>query len=286
MRDNITSPRVEIMKRKRKLYKIRLSILFFVLFVALIYTLSYFSSHEKITLQNVVIEGTSVVSAKDLESRVQLGISGKYLYLFSKSNSFIYPRKYLESDLIKQFPRIEKITISRDNLRTLNIKVTERSGSYLYCGSKVPEMQTDVGENCYFLNENGYIFDKAPYFSGNIYFKYYSNTSESNLLGSQIFSTDRFHLLNRFVEGVSGIGFKPIYMVIMEDGDHNLYLDHEKSLSTPKIMFKADNDLHIILENLALAMKKPEFANEINSKYATLSYIDLRFDNKVVYKFQ
>jgi hypothetical protein len=43
--------------------------------------------------------------------------------------------------------------------------------------------------------------------------------------------------------------------------------------------------LDIILDNLSVSMGKPEFANDIHSKYDTLLYIDLRFDNKVLYKF-
>ena len=54
----------------------------------------------------------------------------------------------------------------------------------------------------------------------------------------------------------------------------------------PKIIFKEDNDLGVILDNFATAMGEKEFANEINSKYDTLLYIDLRFKNKVLYKFE
>ena len=49
---------------------------------------------------------------------------------------------------------------------------------------------------------------------------------------------------------------------------------------------KTDDDLTIMLENLSSAMSKSEFADEIKERYDTLSYIDLRFDNKVIYKFE
>jgi hypothetical protein len=71
-----------------------------------------------------------------------------------------------------------------------------------------------------------------------------------------------------------------------KDGINSLYMDHGVNDTLPKILFKNDADLENILENLSLAMKKSEFASEINSKYNKLLYIDLRFKNKVLYKFQ
>lgn len=289
MRDTITSPRVEIMKRKRRAYKVRLSILLFILLTSIIFALAYFSFHVRVTLQNVAVSGTRVINMTDVETRVREDFSGKYLRLFSKANSFIYPHNYIYNDLLKQFPRIKELSVYRDNLTTLHIGITERAGSYLYCGKVVPEVQTDIGENCYFINDDGYIFDKAPYFSGNVYFKYYmSVTSNDNsaLLGSQVIDKERFHALTRFKEGIEYLGFKPIYLVIEEDGAHTMYLNRDKSTTIPKIIFRKDDDLVTILDNLNTAMSKKEFANEINSKYSTLLYIDLRFNNKVVYKFQ
>ena len=46
------------------------------------------------------------------------------------------------------------------------------------------------------------------------------------------------------------------------------------------------DDFDMILDNLSISMKKKEFAEEINTKYNTLLYIDLRFKNKVLYKFK
>ena len=71
-----------------------------------------------------------------------------------------------------------------------------------------------------------------------------------------------------------------------EDGTNSLYLYNDSSQVAPKIIFKNDNDLENILSNLVTAMNKSEFANEVNSKYSILQYIDLRFKSKVLYKFQ
>ncbi|MDE2030895.1 MAG: hypothetical protein KGI58_01380 [Patescibacteria group bacterium] len=287
MKDILTSPRMEDLKRSRRKRRLRMVILIFILLITVVYALAFFSSNPKITLNKIIVTGTRIISDTKVESDTRQVISGKYLHLFARDNSLIYPKTNIYSTLIKDFPRIKTLTINRSGWNTLTIDITERLGSYLYCGSQIPTVESNIGENCYFVNNDGYIFDKAPYFSGNVYFKYYAplGAGEANPLGQQLLTPDRFHKIARFIDGVIAVGFKPTYLVIGNDDDY-LYLDHKSTDTSPQIIFNNENDLDQILNNLSLAMTKPEFANVINSKYTTLLYIDLRFKNKVLYKFQ
>lgn len=287
MKDILTSPRIEDMKRKRRAKRLRMTILLCILFIDIIYALGYFSSNRKITINNIVVTGTRIVNAPDVEEVAINDMSGKYLHLFHKSNSFIYPKNKIYLDLVSTFPRIGTLSIYRDNLNTLHIDISERSGTSLYCGAHVPEIESEIGENCYFINNDGYIFDKAPYFSGNVYFKYYTPIGNlDNPMGQQVLPQDLFHNYMRFIDGIELLKFKPTYLVINSEGDSSLYLDHLMTSTSPKILFKTDSDLDDILNNLSLSMNTESFASEINSKYTTLLYIDMRFKNKVLYKFQ
>ncbi len=288
MKDILTSPRMLDMKRKRRVRVVRLSILLILLILSVVYALGYFSSNSHITINTIVVTGTRIINPPDVEATVRSQLSGKYVYLFARSNSLIYPKSQIYKNLLAQYPRIEKLTMYRDSIHTLHITIAERSGSSLYCGKTIPEVTSDVGENCYFVNNDGYIFDTAPYFSGNIYFKYYGPLSVNtrNPMGTQMLTPDLFHKYVRFIDGVTVLGFKPISLVISENGTDSLYLSPVSNKTSPVIVFKNDNNLEDILTNLTLSMHKPEFANEINSKYTTLLYIDLRFKNKVLYKFQ
>ncbi len=285
MKDIPTSPRIALIKHNRQVRRVRLLVLFTVLFIVVIGFLSYFSSNPRVTISKIVISGNSIVDGSKLESNIKEKISGKYWKLFSRANFLIYPRSTIYSSLQKEFPRIEKLSIKLEGFNTLKVDIRERAGSYLYCGESVPEKKEDIGENCYFVNNDGYIFDRAPYFSGNIYFKFYKkiDTGKSPL-GLQMLSPERFHEVMRLIDGVSSLGFKPYDLVLSQDGIHSIYLESKNN--NPKIIFKEDNDLSVILDNFVTAMNQKEFAKEINSKYDTLSYIDLRFNNKVLYKFQ
>jgi hypothetical protein len=287
MRDIPVPQRVIDIKRKRRIRRLRLFVLSIFLFLLIIGGSSYFSFHKNITINQILVSGTSIIDPIDVVAEVEKELDGRYLYFYNKANSFIYPKKQIYNNLILTFPRIEELLIVRENPNTLNINVKERLGSYLYCGSVIPSLLSEIGENCYFVNNDGYIFDRAPYFSGSVYFKFYIQIKdEANPLSQNVIEQNRFHELVRFIDGVTSLGFKPVYLLISLDGTHSLYLNHNLGDTSPVIVFRDDNDLENILSNFSTAMKKQEFANEINSKYSTLLYIDLRFKSKVLYKFQ
>lgn len=287
MKDILTSPRMESLKRKRKIRRRRITILCLILAVVCIGGIAYVSGNSRVTIHSVRVTGTRIINASDIEWSVKDAIAGKYLHLFSKSNILIYPHDSVYEKLLSDFPRISKLSINREGLNTLSITIAERSGSYLYCGARIPEIQSEIGENCYFINNDGYVFDKAPYFSGTVYFKYYIPLPDGvdTPLGAQVLPPEKFHALARFIDRVIALGFKPTYLV-MNSGDNVLYLDHGDADTSPVIMFENEDNLDKILENLSLSMSKSEFADDIHSKYTSLLYIDLRFNNKVLYKFQ
>lgn len=286
MRDIPTSPRIVEIRRKRRARKIWIAIVFLLLFFLVIIGLSFLSSNKKMQIDNITVEGNHIIDIEEIQNEIYKNISGRYIHLFSRNNSLIYPHKRVYNNLLLNFPRIESLSIKRENFKTLHINIIERIGTFLYCGADVPVNKEDVGENCYFINNDGLIFDQAPYFSGNIYFKYYVKLSdEANPLGRQMISSEDFHKITRFIDSIESLGLKPIYIYIGQDGTNSLYLEHQENNTLPKILFKNDANLEVLQDNFSLAMQKKEFADEIHSKYNTLLYIDLRFKNKVLYKF-
>ena len=286
--DILTSPRVIELRRKKRRTKISRIVLAVVFFMVLIIGLSYLSQYRKITISQIEVAGNHIISQDEIKKVVDQDLSGKYLHLFARNNFLIYPKKIIHRDLIASFPRLDKLTISLENLKTIKINLSEHSGAFLWCGDKIPENQEQIGENCFFVNNDGYIFDKAPYFSGNLYFKFYLpvDSSSSSALGKQMMPKDDFIALVKFIDAVNVLDLKPVSFVLNSDGTKEIYLAHSEGATVPKIIFNKKNDLEKIANNLSLAIKKPEFADEIKNKYNTLLYIDLRFDNKVLYKFE
>ena len=153
------------------------------------------------------------------------------------------------------------------------------------------------------MDENGYIFDEAPYFSGEVYFKFYglpaqagvpdvgipqsgSPASGTSPLGSY-YSKQNFQQLLSFKDGLVTFGLKPVALYITNDGEIEFILSGGTAATLgPEIILNNDSDFQKVAENLETALTTEPLQTEFKNKYSVLQYIDLRFGNKVYYKFQ
>ena len=174
------------------------------------------------------------------------------------------------------------------NRRILEIAVTERSGKYIWCGETFNLESKPQIEKCYFLDDEGYIFDEAPYFSGEVYFKFYGYVKLADGLptGSYFFK-ENFKNVILFKQMLEDTDLEPVAFYMQENGDVKMLLSKENKLATsPEIRFKTNADLEKVAENLKVALDTEPLKSEFKNKYSLLLYIDLRFENKVYYKFR
>ncbi|MHB1316709.1 MAG: cell division protein FtsQ/DivIB [Minisyncoccota bacterium] len=262
-------------KEKRKKYLIKLSIFFFVLLF--VFGLSiYLSRLKSIQIDTVSVSGATIISPEILEGEVKGLITDKYFWLFPKTNVFIYPQKNIEQSLLKKFPRIQSISSSILDNHIISVNVTEREPFALWCDT-VPTSSTV--SQCYFLDKNGFVFDHAPQFSGNAYFKYYGFLPYEAPVGSYyISSTTRFHELSDFVESVKKLDITPLYIIAKDQDDFELFI-----FGGGKILINTQESFAKLSERLSALLKTQNLVPRKGGELL-VEYIDLRFGNKMFYK--
>src|SRR3989344_1401714 len=283
-RSVLDSPRLlELKKKKRKIFTRKIFFLVFLLILILI-GLSFLSKWEKLNINSIQSSGNKVIETDMIEEIVKEKISGNYLYFFPKTNFIIYPQREIETELKDKFKRIKDISVNDKNIKTLNISLTERTALYTYCGNILPELNDN---KCYFVDDSGYIFDEAPYFSGGVYLKLYGtvNLDEGDPFGSYFFPVN-FGKLILFKETLEKAGIKPAAFYIQDSGDIKMFLYSSISQMGPEIIFKTDSDFEQLAENLQTVLTTEPLQSDLKNKYSSLLYIDLRFGNKVYYKFK
>jgi len=83
------------------------------------------------------------------------------------------------------------------------------------------------------------------------------------------------------------MGLKPYAFYVRDDGDIELYLQSNVALkNSPKIIFKSSSDIVKLVENLQSTVLVEPLKTDLKDKYNSLKYIDLRFGNKIYYKFE
>lgn len=285
-RNVLNSPRLlELKKKKQKVFlnKIFLSILaLFLVFAGFAYT-------SRISILNISlaeVRGNKAIDAEAVKTIIEKEITGNYLWFFPKTNILLYPKNKIKKELYNEFKRIKDINLSVKN-KILEAALTEREAKYLWCGDTFPENGKD-SQKCYFMDEGGYIFDEAPYFSGDVYFKFYGLIDQAGILPpGSFFYKENFMRLISFTDALVSMGLKPTALYIAEYGNAQIFLSGRDSLATdPKIIFKIDSDLLAAAKNLETALGAEPLQSNFKNKYSSLEYIDLRFGNKVYYRFR
>ena len=286
-RNVLNSPRLLELKRHRRriiLNKILLSLLAFLVIFALA---AYISRIPSLNISEVKITGHKSVDAEIIKTAAQKEIIGNYLWFFPKTNILFYPENNLKKELQNQFKKLKDISFSIKDGKTLEISITERIASYIWCGVNLVvglpsnSDSTTEGEKCYFVDEAGYIFEEAPYFSGEVYFKFYGLAD----IGTY-FLKENFKQLIYFKNTLVAMGLKPVSLYIEDNGDIKVFLSAFNKTPTtgPEIVLKISSDFKTVAENLETALGTEPLLSSLKNKYSSLEYIDLRFGNKLFYK--
>lgn len=270
----ISSHIEDLKKKRRKAFKIKV-IVFSILFILLLVGIYFLSKWNQININKVEVIGAKVLDKDKLEAFVYDKITGKYLYLFPKSNFVITPRSKIKRDLTSNFRRIETLNFDVSNPETLKIEITERTPVYTWCGEVL-----DFKNKCDFVDKDGYVFDEAPYFSGDIYFRFYGKLSDYYI------NQTYFKNLVLFISNLDRVDLVPVALVERENKELEIYLSSNNlNINSPKIILNYENDLEKLFQNLKSAVETEPLKTKIKEKYSSLKYLDLRFSNKVYYKF-
>ncbi len=257
-------------ERQKHFLIIFVGILF--LFILFIGFFAWVFSQERFLIKNINVYGNSVVQTEDIIKIINKEDSGKYLFLFKKQNIFIYPRNITEDRLLEELKRIKTVEIKRKGLDTLEIYITEYKPKYLWCGEYIKQNGLNINENCYFMNKEGYIYAKAPFFSGNVFLEWYTQKLNDNPVGSFMLNESVFNKLITLKDVIQSMGFDLIKITEQKEGDYAFIIN-----GGSKILFNINQDSTRLIDTLDSVL------GEI-SKNKTFEYIDLRFGNKVFYK--
>lgn len=278
----------------KKRYKKRLLVSAVVVLIFLCATvagLSWVSSLPALSITEVVVEGHETLPALEIKEKSQAFLSGKYYYLFSRANAFLYPKSILMRKLQQEYPRAESISLSLEGLNTLVVTVEERKGEYLWCGAEAPSIASP--SQCLFLDNNGFAFDTAPTLGGDIRLAFYggtqgevgASTTPPVFAVGEIFSEpEEFRTLLKFVDEVKKFEATPVKIFKGSENYAEIYMKEGW-----KLVFHADADFQKFAGNFQAIAKAPEWNIAVKgekTKDGTLEYLDFRFGNKVYYRFE
>ncbi len=284
MRDRITSTSNVTKERNKKFFVKMLWILLSV--VVFVIGLAFLSHLDKMLIKDVSVTGNEILKEEDIKEETFKILSKKRFFVFAGENKIIYSKKDLEEGLKKTFPRILSIEINIESKKLL-FTIVERERAHLWCGEEPPAYDDRSNDqDCYFLDNSGFIFDTSPKFSSGVYFTFYSKTEDGNPIGQHILDFDFLKDIESLIEGVKGEGFPVHSLVEQEDGQYEILFNMSTlSGDYPKLLFTSDQSIGEVYNKFISIVQEDPFKTDFIEKPNRLEYIDARFKNRIFYRF-
>lgn len=257
----------KLVERKARIVKIRLII--GVIFVAILFAGSiFFLNHKSMHIENILVEGQKNVQKEKVESIIRDSLEGRYLWMYSRSNIFFYPRRVIKDNLFEEFYSIENIDLSFVNNHTVRVEISEFSPIAMWCSEE---------KECYFINDQGLIFVKEPLIHTNQFIKYFGGI-DGDPLGQIFISYKYFRDLQDFVKLLRRLEIEVSSIEVEKDEVFNVI-----TKTGAKIIIDSEDSVLNMFDNLQTVMNR----DAINkAQFGNIEYIDLRFGNRVFYKLK
>ena len=269
--------------QRRRLFKIYFWLFFYTFIFSSLVLLSHWPRFE---VSKILVKGEQASSVDIITKITSENLVGNHFYLLSKRNLLLLPRRQIKQSIIEQIPLIGQVDIDTKRTGQVNhlfITVHERRPVALWCRLK----------ECYFIDQTGFVFSLAPNFSDNILLKIYSQGVSDPLKTRPLAQAD-FVLLIKAGDILPDVLMQADILkaevskaVVTADKDYEFYitqiLDGERR--EWKLLFDSQDDFAHLLSNLEAALATDDFQQDYLQKNGQLEYIDLRFGNKVFYKF-
>jgi hypothetical protein len=273
-------PRRSSLKERKKKMRAVISAAVSVCALLTVYSLHAASYLPRFTYQNVSVVGAHTVQPAQIQAFVANKLAESSRGFISGRNIFIYRYGQLADQIAENFPAVKSAIVKRDTSmgNGLIVTLTERTSFAQWC-------QDGTDAACFLMDEQGVIFASAaglasstlpnPYvFSGAL-----STTSIAVALPpyGEVFGGEHFEGINEFLEKLRTTGVTPLGANIVNDTDFSVPLAEGYYI---KASFGEDPSL--LAKNLSLILN----ADALSGKLANLEYVDLRFGNRVYYKFK
>lgn len=195
---------------------------------------------------------------------------------FAYKNIFLFTKDKIRNDLMKKFPKISNIEVSKNLAkRIINLKVEERQRLGIICQVSEQEEKEEI-KGCFYIDKKGFIFEDAPQTSGSLILLIKDYSQRELILGQQVFEKRIIGFISQTKQGLlSEIDIKTL--------DFNILSFPAKELKVITwegwyILFDLDSDI-----NSQLLALKASLEEKIQDR-GSLEYIDLRIENRVYYK--
>ena len=256
-------------RRVRSIFRRKSIYIFLGLIVCIVGLFIYFTS-KQFQVDDVSFVGLSQTPEADVREYLDVKLSQKKLLVIPTNVIWLISPSDLALDLTHTFSTLKSVIIKRKFPRSLEITAVEFAGWGVLCHGEP--------EECFWIDQGGVAFDHAPGFSGVIVPKIRDNRDRELKLGERQLSDKIMRLITYFDERAVSNSYLQSFQYAIDARDQTIRLTTRGGWDI--LLLEASNP-ESAYKNLKTALE-----GEIKNKVSDLVYVDLRFDNRIFYKFK
>lgn len=255
-----------LIKRKKKILLLKVWMVA-ILVILLIGGTAYLSTIHAVKISEIQVNDTSFFDKKEVEEIVRTELEGSYLFIFNKDNIFLFPRHTIKQKVKEHHQAIQSVSLHITGPHSISVTVHEYTPSAVWCNT----------DNCYYLNEEGFIFIQAPIdYDRNLI--QFHDWIHDDPIGKTYTDSDTFKKMMVLINLVAKVPLK-VVSVNTEDGlTFFLHTD-----SNTRLLYEINDNPEEVASNLNTVIEKDAISR---AQLNNIDYIDLRFGNKVYYKIR
>lgn len=260
------------LKTRRRRVRAIIAVVGLLWFAVLLYGVHWSSYQAPMRISEISVRGAMLQDSAPVIEYTRRALSESKKQFIARDNIFAYPKEELRAGILREFPRLKSIRIGRGGFfgTTLIVNVDERSPYATWCAEGEPQP-------CYVFDENGLIFASTER-AGKPELQYiFSGGVDPQTAIGSVFLPGKLRGVRDLLQRMREARFVPLNLHVLDEQDYTIGLSNGFTI---KAAFAQEIDT--IVHNLELVSVSPA----LRGKEGELEYIDLRFGNRVYYKFK
>ncbi len=252
----------------------------FLLVSYFIFTLvSWVTLRDAFRIERVSVLGTQSANPEAIKLLAHEFLAQKFLWRINRNNALLYPKENIATAVLSHDAHVKDVKITAEKDSQLAIHVTEYTPTYLWCGAV--GVTASSAPLCYLADDSGYVFAKAPNYSGYPFDVFETSIAGSDEqetpIGLSMLPEEEFVKVSAFRLELEKSGITTHRVVQTGEFDFSFTTD-----APWVVVWSTKKDPAVSARNLDIVL------GEIKSKKGkgttTPSSIDLRFGSKIFYQ--
>jgi cell division septal protein FtsQ len=218
-----------------------------------------------LTITDVTVSGGVTVNHTQVHAEVVQILDDSYLLVIPKRFSLFYPHDLI-THTVDAIPRVHSVVVERTSFTKLSVTFDEYIPYALWCEHASSSV-------CYFMNETGYTFAKAPQIDGALLVRY-SREGAEELKEGYVIQKEALEEMEWFIEHVqTELALRIGTVTFAQNGDITL------SCNGGGLIHISDkNDIRDTFSRLRSVLVSDAFSH---IEAGNFKYVDVRFGNKI-----